>query len=106
MSGAGMSGLYILDEHGEPVECNDLMEWAKAFKVAESWRIGDVSADGVRVSTAFLGLDHSFGRGEPLLFETVVFGGCHDQEMWRYSTRAEAIAGHAKAVADVLGKME
>lgn len=42
-----MSGLYILDEHGEPVECNDLMEWAKAFEFTELRRIGDVSADGV-----------------------------------------------------------
>lgn len=29
--------------------------------------------DGVNVSTVFLGLDHSFGGDEPILWETMVF---------------------------------
>lgn len=53
----------------------------------------------VLVSTVFLGVDHSFGSGPPLLYETMVFGSeefANEQE--RYTTRAEALAGHAEMV--------
>jgi hypothetical protein len=50
----------------------------------------------VKVSTVWLGIDHGFGRGLPIIFETMVFGGEHDQEQWRYTTEQEARAGHAE----------
>lgn len=51
--------------------------------------------DLVSVSTVFLGLDHNFtDSGTPLLFETMAFGGQHDQEMRRYHTWEEAETGH------------
>lgn len=53
---------------------------------------------GAYVSTVFLGLDHRFGQGEPLVFETMVFGGPLDQEQERYSTWDEAEAGHKAMV--------
>ena len=85
---------YILDENGKP-KTVDLLTWAKWFETADTvikqTKIGDV-----KVSTVFLGLDHNFGEGEPLIFETMIFGGEHDQEQDRYSTREEALAGHAK----------
>lgn len=90
-----MNGQYILNGK-TPVECNDLMEWAKQMegknRVVEKSQFGDV-----KVSTVFLGLDHSFGGGEPLLFETMIFGGEHDQYQDRYSTWDEAAEGHKKA---------
>lgn len=46
------------------------------------------------VSTVFLGLDHSFGEGPPILFETLVSGGDLEGEMDRYYTWEEAIKGH------------
>jgi hypothetical protein len=52
---------------------------------------------GVEVSTVFLGIDHNWGGGEPLLFETMIFGGELDQEQWRYSTWEEAEKGHKRA---------
>lgn len=56
--------------------------------------------DEVWVSTVWLGIDHSFGTpGPPIIFETMIFGGPHDQEQWRYSTEAAALAGHDQAVA-------
>ena len=55
----------------------------------------------VEVSTVFLGLDHAFGSGPPMLFETMVFGGKYSDEQWRYSTWDEALEGHWKAVAMV-----
>ena len=35
----------------------------------------DPARNRVRVCTAFLGVDVNFGDGEPILFETVIFGG-------------------------------
>lgn len=52
----------------------------------------------VTVSTVWLGLDHQYGDGPPLIFETMIFGGEHDGYQERYSTKEQALAGHAKAV--------
>ena len=85
---------------GEPKICNDLLIWAQWFDQSDTERI--VALDGIgdiHVSTVFLGLDHSFGRGEPLLFETMIFGGEHDGYQERYSTRKAALDGHVKALA-------
>jgi hypothetical protein len=47
------------------------------------------------VSTVFLMLDHNWsGRGDPILFETMIFGGPLDGQQARYSTWAEASEGH------------
>jgi hypothetical protein len=93
-----MSGKYIL-RNGEPVPCEDVLEWARWFETAnEERKIGWTVHGDVTVSTMFLGLDHSFGIGEPLLYETMIFGGPHNEEMWRYPTKAEAIEGHKRAV--------
>lgn len=53
---------------------------------------------GVVVSTVWLGLDLGYGDGPPFIFETMVFGGAHDEEQERYSTEADALAGHARWV--------
>lgn len=93
-----MSDKYILE--GKTPKAVDLMEWAKWFetvdRVVEKTSIGDVD-----VSTVFLGLDHSFGSGPPLLFESMIFGGDLDQETDRYETYEQAEAGHSAMVARV-----
>lgn len=57
------------------------------------------------VSTVFLGLDHQYGNGPPLVFETMIFPAKDgDIAEWgeefcdRYTTIDEAREGHAKAV--------
>lgn len=60
---------------------------------------GDTERDGVRVSTVFLGLDHSFGAGPPVLWETMIFGGDHDEYQERYTSYEDAVEGHARACA-------
>jgi len=50
----------------------------------------------IMISTVFLGLDHGWGTGPPLLFETMVFNGPLHEDMDRYTTWAQAEAGHAK----------
>jgi hypothetical protein len=58
-------------------------------------RIGDAE-----VSTVWLGIDHNFGLGgAPLIYETMIFGGEHDEEQWRWPNRDAALAGHDQAVA-------
>lgn len=62
-------------------------------------RVSDDIVDGQRVSTVFLQLDHNWEpTGSPILFETMIFGGEYDQDMWRYSTWQEAKEGHDKIV--------
>ena len=91
-----MSDKFILKGH-MAVPAN-LMTWARWFETADrkvaNDRIGDI-----RVSTVFLGVDHNFDGGPPLLFETMIFGGPHDEYQEWYSTWEEAEAGHATALA-------
>jgi hypothetical protein len=91
---------YILVGH-EAVPADDLQAWARNFEKGTNRHVALTKLDGAEVSTVFLGLDHSFGDGPPLLFETMVFGGVCDQEQDRYSTWAEAEAGHAAMVEKV-----
>jgi len=51
------------------------------------------------VSTVFLFINHNFGgEGKPILFETMVFGGKHDQYCRRYASFGEAKTGHWEIV--------
>lgn len=64
-----------------------------------SRRVGDDTVDGQRVSTVFLQLDHNWDPdGKPVLFETMIFGGPQDLDMWRYHTWQEAKEGHDRIV--------
>lgn len=91
-----MTELYIL-EGNKTVECKDLLTWGQWLEKADR-HVADVSFGDIRISTIFLGLDHQFGDGPPLLFETLVFGGPLDQEMERFSTWEEAKKGHKEMV--------
>lgn len=52
------------------------------------------------VSTVWLGLNHNWGFGPPLIFESMLFGpnGYGDLDINRYSTETEAKAGHERMV--------
>jgi len=89
--------IYYLLNGKEPVECDDILEWVKLFKKDVSRRVARTNKPGVYISTVFLGLDHSWGDGPPLLFETMVFGGELDDLQWRYSTWDQAVVGHSEA---------
>lgn len=89
---------YILKDC-VPVLEPDILAFAKWFHDSNNRILGQVEvADGIRVSTIFLGFDHQYGRGEPVLWETMVFGGKFDQEQVRYSSDAEARSGHIAMV--------
>lgn len=83
---------------GEPITS---AEWMKEWE-GDGKRVAKTTVGDYVVSTVYLGLDHNWGIGPPLIFETMIFGaGPHDQEQWRYSTVEDAIAGHQRRVDDL-----
>jgi len=85
--------------HGDPNAA--ALAWARSFGDADRRRVAVNSLwNGVFVSTVSLGMDHNWGGGPPLIYETMAFhtSDQHDPQE-RYSTEAEALAGHRKMVA-------
>ena len=104
----GHNGRYILVDKVPQIE-PDLIKWAMWFEdinnrfvardqIADSINTGE----NIRVSTVFLGLDYSFDASKantvPILFETMIFGGNHDQYCDRYATWTQSKKGHKRAV--------
>lgn len=56
--------------------------------------------DGVKlwISTVFLGTDHNYWGGPPILWETMIFHDGDGQEQYRYASRAAALHGHRTLV--------
>mgnify|MGYP001584230827 CR=1 FL=1 len=88
------------DRNGDPI--TDTLEWARLLEDITYQRVEETTLpDGTWISTVWLGLNHNYGDGPPLIFETVVFpkkGDFNDRDQDRYSTEAEAIAGHERMV--------
>lgn len=95
-----MDTLWI-EVDGKPVRAESVEQWG------QWWRGADrrVAQDDVNhytdwwVSTVFLGVDYSFTWDprdpRPILYETAVFRRRGvDEDMQRYATREEALAGH------------
>ena len=89
---------YLLDKDKKPYKVT-LKESYKLYddrdmKITKQDKVGDV-----RVSTVFLGLDHAWiGEPSPILWETMIFGGEHDQYQERYTSHEDALAGHQRAI--------
>ena len=89
---------YILDENNKPirstiVDCGEWLEENPERKAVKQEHIDDIF-----ISTVFLGLDHAWNSGTPVLWETMIFGGEHDQYMDRYSSYEDALEGHQTAL--------
>ena len=98
-----MNGLYILDKNKNPIPATG-EEWCEFIaKGGDNQRRVDRTSIGESlISTVFLGVDHSFGSGPPVLWETMVFGGPMDQEQDRCSgTIKDARKMHKAMVAKV-----
>ena len=81
----------------EVVDNKDVM---KALNINNRRVALDEFGNGSAVSTVFLCIDHSFMEDSktPILFETMIFGGKHDEYQERYETAEQAFQGHKKAV--------
>jgi len=97
-----VSDKYILDSEGVPILEPDLMIWAmwfeKANRVVKQETIGPS-----KVSTIFLGLDHNYlPDGEPIFWETMVFGGKLDGHTDRCpGFKADALEMHERVAGKV-----
>lgn len=90
---------YILVDR-EPVATEDMSSWAAGMSIDRRRVALTELGGGVEVSTVFLGIDHGFRPGPPVLFESMVFGlDDGEQDCWRYATWAAAEAGHEQIVA-------
>lgn len=86
------------------VPMDDVLAWGKWFE-ATMWnherRVAEDTVGGWRISTVFLGMDHShMMKGQPVLWETMVFPGQspNEQHCERYTSYNDAVAGHDRIV--------
>ena len=94
---------YVLD--GTTVVPATRDQWSEMMERGFRQMARTVINDRI-VSTVFLGLDHQFGDGPPLVFETMVFGMNANGDIdprdehgqWRYPTWDDAIIGHDAVV--------
>jgi hypothetical protein len=108
---AATPGLYY-DRAGVPIGLGD---WVCLFEDFDYRVVGHTMVGTHNVSTVWLGLNHGID-GPPLIFETMVFNEASDRTVtafgielpdteWdlqdRYSTEADALAGHERIVAHV-----
>ena len=84
---------------GQPI---DMMEWGTLCNDLDYKVLARTDLpDGKWVSTVWLGLDHSFGGGAPLIFETMVFpsvGEWMELDCERYTFEEDAMKGHEEMV--------
>lgn len=103
-----MSNQYYILEHGQlarnaqPLPAFDAADWAQWLeRNREGRRVALTEIRGVRISTVFLGLDHSWDQGPPVLWETMIFEGPLSEYQERYRSLDDALQGHIRAVGRV-----
>lgn len=100
---------YILDEQKNPVLVPDTHEgWERYMQFRQAGdkvlRVAATTIGSGWVSTVFLGIDHSFTGGPPVLWETMVFNiPGFENECVRYTSHADAVEGHAAMVDRIRG---
>ena len=97
---------YKLDKENNPMICDafqDYLKWEE--ENVNQKKVKQDTIGEILVSTVFLSLDHSFGGEKPLLWETMIFGGEHDQYQDRYSSYEDALKGHQQAL-DLINNQE
>lgn len=110
------TGQYILDEAGNPVEAENVLEWSRWMDDSRHTEINKRFVGrttlpwGTRISTVFLGLDHGFPftkneeqlkKYKPVLWESMCFPawGWGERDSMRYTSRRNAERGHRLLVA-------
>jgi len=99
--------LYILKRR-KPVKEPDPIKWTewmakKRCKIDVTFITNNITKEKTEISTVFVGFNCNFSEGrDPILFETMIFGGKFDKEIERCSTWDEAVQMHQKAVNKVL----
>ena len=81
-----------------------MKEWSSSYEQQNMRRVGFYKDGDLVVSTVFLGMDHSFGFGPPMIFETLTQRVGGEENMVRYSTWKQARAGHHAMVRKLKGE--
>jgi len=90
---------YIMEADGTIREEPDMLAFAKWYDDIANRKIALDTHGDVEISTIFTGFDYNHrDKGAPILFETMIFGGCFDRRGERYHTKAEALEGHRRWV--------
>lgn len=99
---------WYYDRQGEPI---DMFKFGELAEDSDYKRVGlstypsleDVedpldTTPVATVSTVWLGINHNFSLvgGQPVIFESMIFGGPYDGECCRYCTEDEATEGHSR----------
>ncbi len=91
---------YVLERDGvTPLPMP--IEWAGRWwenNDGQNRRVDSTWLGKIHISTVFLGIDHSWDDGPPVLWETMIFGGIHDGYQERYTSYRDARLGHEEAV--------
>jgi hypothetical protein len=107
--------MRYFDRKGQPLT---IEQWATILETDTDFTYRRVAyetiGDGIEVSTVWLGIDHQWGAGPPLFFETMVFVGLDEPidvfgqevhhegtETYRWSSEAQALAGHDQLVSEL-----
>lgn len=95
-----IDGMYK-DRQGNSV---DVMQFAELLSNDRYYRVARTAFYDVErgftydLSTIWLGIDHSWGYGDPILFESMLFTEDESVSQWgtRWGTEDEAVAGHVE----------
>ncbi|MFT4038359.1 MAG: hypothetical protein QM692_09285 [Thermomicrobiales bacterium] len=94
---------WTLDDQRRPVPTTPIASRAERDRADFVVAVDAHLPGNLRATTMFLRLDHGNGATAPILWETSVFGD--DTRWWgyleRYTSEAEALAGHARIVARI-----
>ena len=103
--------ILFYDRSGVPIAVE---QWGRLYEDLAYRRVGltrvvDAAdpAVALTVSTVWMGTDHNWGLGVPLIFETMVFGEGFGDSLGveRWATDAQAVEGHAQVVAVIASRM-
>ena len=92
---------YLLDENKQPYPVTMEEMMIKRENDLDVRQVGYDEIDGVRISTIFLGMDHGWSNTpdhKPILWETMIFNGEHDDYQERYTSHEDAVEGHKRAL--------
>lgn len=91
---------FVLNDQNEVVPAKTRDEALAMFENRKKRVLKKEKFGEAEVSTVFLVINHTFRPNiPPLVFETMIFGGEHDEYQTRCSTYAEALQMHEDAVA-------
>lgn len=108
----GLGWYYVLDKQHRVIRA-DAHEWSLFFSDFSKRQLAETITSLYRISTVFLGIDHGWGKGPPIVFETMAFELAEtevkfsdgqkfitheDFETARYSSWDDAMAGHRAMV--------